>query len=105
MRRKRRQFSREFKVEAVRQLRESTESANAVARELGIGADVLRRWRDELQAQGVEPAHRRGRRDGVRATMASDDEELRRLRRENAVLREEREILKKAMAFFAKDTR
>jgi transposase len=102
MKRKRRQFSREFKIEAVRQLQESNESANAVARELGIGAEMLRRWRDELAGQEAEPVRARGRRVGA---STSDDEELRRLRRENAVLREEREILKKAMAFFAKDAR
>jgi len=104
MKRKRRLFSREFKVEAVRQLLETQESAAAVARELGIGADMLRRWRDELHSQQsprAELAHRRGSRGGL----PSDDEELRRLRRENVVLREERDILKKAMAFFAKDAR
>jgi transposase len=78
------------------------ESANAVARELGIGADVLRRWRDELRTGGDAPAGPRGRRASA---PSSDDEELRRLRRENAVLREERDILKKATAFFAKDAR
>jgi transposase len=100
MKRTRRHFSREFKVEAVRQLLGGKRPAAVVARELGVGADVLRRWRDELSAQGggaVSP--RAGH------TVTSDDEELRRLRRENAVLREERDILKKATAFFARESR
>ena len=98
MRRKRRTFSRDFKLETVRHLQTSRTSVNAVSRELDIGADVLRRWRRELDGPRVELVGR-GR------ALPSDDEELRRLRRENAVLREEREILKKAMAFFAKDVR
>ena len=100
MKRTRRYFSREFKVEAVRQVLASNRPLAGVARELGLGPDVLRRWRDELKAQGgVLPDNRAGH------AVTSDDEELRRLRRENAVLREEREILKKATAFFARETR
>jgi transposase len=71
-----------------------------VARELGVGADVLRRWRDELSGQGSGSESPR-----ARHAVTSDDEELRRLRRENAVLREERDILKKATAFFAREYR
>ena len=100
MKRIRRLFSREFKIEAVRQLLNGQRPAAAVARELGIGADVLRRWRDELGAQGTKAPGARNR-----PAVTSDDEELRRLRRENAVLREERDILKKATAFFARDAR
>lgn len=98
MTRTRRYFSREFKVEAVRQALTSKRPLAAVARELGLGPDVLRRWRDELKARDGAPTD-------DRAGVTSDDEELRRLRRENAVLREEREILKKATAFFARETR
>ena len=100
MKRTRRHFSREFKVEAVRQLLGGKRPAAVVARELGVGADVLRRWRDELSSPGSESA---GPRAGQ--AMTSDDEELRQLRRENAVLREERDILKKATAFFARESR
>jgi transposase len=100
MKRTRRHFSREFKVEAVRQLLGGKRPAAVVARELGLGADLLRRWRDELSAPGAVSK-------GARATHAvtSDDEELRRLRKEILVLREERDILKKATAFFARETR
>lgn len=93
MKRTRRYFSGEFKREAVRQLLGGKRSLAVVAQELGIGAELLRRWREELN---VPSAERLG---------LSEAEELRRLRRENAVLREEREILKKATAFFAKDAR
>ena len=100
MKRTRRHFSREFKVEAVRQLLGGKRPAAVVARELGVGADLLRRWRDELRAHGSAATDLR-----AGHPVTSDDEELRRLRRENAVLREEREILKKATAFFARETR
>ena len=100
MKRTRRHFSREFKVEAVRQLLGGNRPAAVVARELGVGADVLRRWRDELRATSGGSGTPRGGHP-----VSSDDEELRRLRRENAVLREEREILKKATAFFARESR
>ena len=90
MKRTRRHFSREFTIEAVRQLLGGKRPAAVGARELGIGADVLRRWRDELSAP---PGASTG--SSTPHTVTSDDEELRRLRLENAVLREEREILKK----------
>ena len=54
MKRTRRHFSREFKVEAVRQLLGGKRPAAVVARELGVGADVLRRWRPELSARSAK---------------------------------------------------
>src|SRR5687767_2753765 len=100
MARTRRQFSADFKLEAVR-LVEGGRAVVEVARSLGVRADMLRKWRQQFaaaagQAREAFPGHGR---------LTSQDEELRRLRREVAVLREEREILKKAAAFFAKESR
>ena len=95
--RPRRVFTPEFKAEAVQLLRtRQLEGATlaAVSRELDVSADQLRLW----ERQAV--AHRQ-----VPRAAESEAEELRRLRRENAVLREEREFLKKATAFFAKESR
>jgi len=98
MKRTRRYFSQAFKGEAVRQLEDGKQRAAVVARALGIDASVLRRWRDEIETQqGTARDRTSGR------LTPGDQEELRRLRRENAVLREEREILKKATAFFARE--
>jgi transposase len=95
--RARRAFTPEFKAEAVQLLRaRRAEGATlaAVSRELDVSADQLRTWEQQLVAQGQVP----------RAT-ESEADELRRLRREVAVLKQEREFLKKATAFFAKESR
>jgi transposase len=90
-------FTPEFKAEAVQVLR-ARQAAGAtlaaVSRELDVSADQLRAWEQQLVAQGQVP----------RAT-ESEAEELKRLRREVAVLKQEREFLKKATAFFAKESR
>lgn len=85
----------EFREEAVHLARESGKPASQIARDLGISYESLRHW--------VKQADRdAGRRtDGL---TTEEREELRRLRRENRILRMEREILKKAAAFFAKET-
>lgn len=96
---KRRQFSREFKIEAVRQVKSSGRTATAIAKELGISRDVLYRWIHEVSSASLAeafPGHGR---------VSPDEEEVRQLRREVARLREEREILKKAAAFFVKESR
>jgi transposase len=90
---KRRQFSREFKEEAVRLVVESGRPLSVIARELGIRPEQLREWRGQVKRP--TPA--------VPANAAA--EELRRLRQELELTRQERDFLKKAAAFFAKESR
>ena len=100
--RTRRQFTQEFKLEAVRLAALGDRRVSEVARELGIRADMLRQWRRQAEARaGARPA------DVFpgNGKLMSQDEEIRRLRREVAQLREERDILGKATAFFAKGAR
>jgi transposase len=94
-----REFTEEFRREAVRLAEGGTKSLTQVARELGIHLETLRGWRRRYgTAVGSPPS--------VPAEgPLSLEEENRALRRENARLREEREILKKATAFFARDAR
>ena len=89
-------YSDDFRREAVRLLRESGRTPPEVAAELGISVDALRAW--ERQFGPAETAKGRGK-------VLALEEENRQLRRENARLLEEREILKKATAFFAKQSR
>ena len=100
--RKRRQYTQEFKLEAVRLVEAGGTPLNRVARELGVRPDMLRQWRRQAEARAGAPA-----RDVFPGAgkLTSQDEELRRLKREVAQLREEREILKKAAAFFARESR
>ena len=88
-------YSNEFRLEAVRLLRSSGRSVPQLARELGCSPQSLRNWARQLDVD-------EGRKEGL----SSDErEELRRLRRENRILAEERDILKKAAACFANDGR
>ncbi len=94
--RKRRRFSGEYKAETVRQIQSSGKSIGKLALELGIGETALRRW--------VEQAEIEAGRGRAGALKRSEREELVELRRENQRLRMEREILKKATAFFARES-
>jgi transposase len=94
---KRRSFSPEFKQEAVRLLVESGRPLAHIARELALRPEQLREWQRQAQvAAGERP---------VSASPTSEADELRRLRREVDVLRQERDFLKKAAVFFAKESR
>ncbi len=102
---KRRQFTREFKLEAVRLMRERAAAGVSLAqvgRELGVRPDMLRKWKRQAEGRAGAPAAEVFPGNG---RLASADEELRRLRREVEVLRQERDFLKQAAAFFAKESR
>ncbi len=86
-------YSEEFKREAVRLLRSGDRSAAQLAEELGVSRGSLANWAGQADVNA-------GRAEGL---TSDERDELRRLRRENKVLAEEREILKKAAAFFARD--
>ena len=95
---KRKHFTREFKLEAIRLLEAGEKNASDLARELGVPRNRLYKWQEELKRQGDEAAFPgQGRQGGREAELAA-------LEREVARLREENEILKKAARLFAKES-
>ena len=91
-----RKVTKEFKQEAVRLAGLPNRTLAQVAEELGVPASSLYRWRQELAREGADAFRGRGR-------LRTAEAELAALRRENDVLRMERDILKKAAAWFAKE--
>ena len=89
-------FTKAFEEEAVRLVRTSGRTKREIADDLGVGVSTLTRWLGNSRDRQVETAERPPLGEDVAA-------ELKRLRRENEVLRQERDILKKATAFFAKE--
>ena len=94
---KRGRYSKEFKVEALRLLSLGDKPASNLAMELGIKRTLLYRWKDQMSKKGDSAFSGSGR---PRNDQLS---ELSRLKKENTILREERDILKKAAAYFARD--
>jgi len=97
---KRKVYTPEYKREAVAQTREPNATVEGVARDLGISSGSLHRWiRAERESGAVAfPGHRK-------QALSAEQTEIQRLRKEVEQLKLEREILKKATAFFAKESR
>lgn len=98
MTKKRRTYSREFKLDAVRLAETSDESMAQIERNLGITEGCLRKWRRRLATDGENafPGH---------GNLLPDQERLRQLERELEIARQERDILKKAIAIFSRPSR
>ena len=93
---RRRKFGREFKVEAVRLIRDRGVSVAQTARDLDVHENVLRKWVKEFGADPAQAFPGQGQ-------MKPEQLEIERLRREVAKLKAERDILKKAAAYFARE--
>ena len=93
---KRKSFTAEFKREAVRLLETSKKQPSDLARELGVRRNQLYKWKEQLSKRGAKAFPGAGRQRG-------QIDELSRLRQELAKVKEERDILKKAAAYFAKE--
>ena len=91
------QYSREFKVEAVKLAEAGNKTATQVARELGIRVNQIAKWKVQLEREA---------RTGVVAKRGRPvDDDNARLRRENARLKEENDLLKKAAIYFARESK
>ena len=97
MKEKRKHYPKQFKVDAVKLVNEQGYKVSEAARNLGIHHSSLRRWKNQLITDGSKAFPGKGH-------ISPEKEELHRLRKENERLRMEREILKKAAAFFAKES-
>ena len=93
---KRKRYSREFKLEAVRLITEKGYSIAEASRNLGVEYSVLRRWKKQLADDPQNAFPDKGQ-------LKASDQELRALQRELERVKEERDILKKALAYFAED--
>lgn len=101
MNRKDRQyFEKEFKLEAVRLANDSGKKATEVARDLGLSVQLLYKWQEEVKKKGGQAFAGYGH---GKSHEKSNSDEITRLKKENARLREERDILKKATAFFTRE--
>jgi len=91
-------YTKEFKLEAIRLLESKKVAGTDLARELGVKREMLYRWQEEYHAKGPEAFPGRGR-------PPKNNDDLAALRRELAEVKEERDILKKAAIYFAKEVR
>ncbi len=96
MARRRRSYTTEFKTDAVKLVTEQGYSVAEASRSLDVGESLLRSWLSAFQEKGADAFPGNGR-------LGPQEEEIRRLKAENKRLLMEREILKKAAAFFAKE--
>ncbi len=96
MTKSRRKYTREFKLEAVKLVVEQGRTVSDVAESLGVNRSLLQRWKSQVVAEGVLAFPGNGK-------VNPHEEELRELRRELAKVRQERDILKKATAYFARE--
>jgi transposase len=90
------QYSAEFKLEAVRRVERTGEAVSKVAADLGVNKNTMYGWVKRYRDKPVVPFPGSGR-------LSPEDEQVRELERENRDLREENEILKKAAAYFARN--
>jgi transposase len=90
---RRKHYTEEFKLEALRLVKESGRTQEEIAGDLGIGKSTLGKWLRHYREE-----------DLLSGPHEDVEKELKRLRRENELLRQERDLLKKATAFFAKET-
>jgi len=97
MTQKRKKYSKQFKVDAVKLVTEQGYKVSEAARNLGIHHSSLRRWKGQFESNGNQAFPGKG-------NVSPEKEELHQLRKEVKKLRMEREILKKAAAFFAKES-
>jgi transposase len=93
-----RSYTPEFKKDAVQLITEQGYKVTEAARSLGINSSVLTRWKSQLASEGANAFPGKGR-------LRPEQEELQRLRKENQRLKMERDILKKAAAFFANESK
>lgn len=94
---KRNSYSKEFKLEAVRLLEQGDKSPTELSLELGVKRTLLYRWQSQLKKQGDTAFRGAGRRPDT------EMDEVARLRKRLAEVTEERDVLKKAAAYFARD--
>ena len=98
MEKAKRVFTAEFKREALNLVESSGKSLTQVARDLGISDNTLHGWKQQMREHGQQAFPGTGH-------QTPQEEEMRRLRRENEILRQERDILKKALVIFSKAER
>jgi transposase len=91
---RKRTYTRSFKLQALELAKSGQKSINEIERDLGITPGLLHKWKARIKVDGQQAFPGKGR-------LKEDEELIRRLKRENELLRQEREILKKALAIFS----